>query len=126
MKVTKEQLVNGVVKFIENNLMKDVGDRHMKFVLAMAKDSLKENENLIDSFFKSPMMSTIVMENDGNYDLTHFFSILKSVMSEYNSYSIALPKIPLFSPVEKSLKITSEDIDKLIKYITPLEEEEDE
>lgn len=122
MTVSKSQLVKGVVKFIENDLMKYVGDRHMKFVLAMVKDSLNENEDLIDSFFRTPMMSSIVIEDDEKYDLTHFFAILKNVMSEYDSYAITLPKIPLFSPVEKSLKITAEDIDKLIKYIVPAEE----
>ena len=121
MMISKKQLVNGVVKFIENDLMNDVGDRHMKFVLAMAKDSLKANEDLIDSFLKTPMVATLISETDGLYDLTHFSSILKSVLSEYDSYPVTLPKIPLFSPVEKTLKISAEDIDKMIKYIMPAE-----
>lgn len=121
MTVTKKQLVNGVVKFIENDLMNDVGDRHMKFVLAMAKDSLKENADLVDSFLKTPMVATLVSETDGEYDLSHFSSILKGVLSDYDSYPVTLPKIPLFSPVEKTLKISAEDIDKLMKYVMPSE-----
>ncbi len=123
MTATKTQLVNAIVKFIETDLMDFVGDRHMKFVLAMIKDSLKENEDLIDFFFKTPIMASIVSEEDGKYDLTHFFSVLKGVLSEYDSYSITLPKIPLFSPTEKNIKISAEDVDKLIKYLTPISAE---
>ena len=41
MMITKEQLVNGVAKFIATELIPQVGDRNTKFVLAMAKDSLR-------------------------------------------------------------------------------------
>ena len=115
----KKQLVNGVVKFIESDLIPNIGDRNMKFVLAMAKDSLKENPDLADSFLRSPMVSSLVAEEDGEYDLTHLSTILRTVLSEYQSYPITIPKIPLFSPVEKTLKISADDVDKLMKYITP-------
>lgn len=116
--ITKKQLINGVEKFIDCDLIPQIGDRNTKFVLAMAKDSLKENSELADDFLNSPMVSSLIKEHDGEYDISGFFSILKKVLSEYNSFPVTIPKIPLFSPVEKVLKITSEDIDKLIKYIT--------
>lgn len=117
MMISKKKLVNGVVKFIENDLIPYVGDRNTKFVLAMAKDSLKENNELADSFLESPMVSTLVTEEDGEYDISHLSSIMKSVLSEYESFPVTIPKIPLFSPSEKVLKITAEDIEKLLKYI---------
>ena len=119
MTVNKKQLVTGVVKFIENDLIPNIGDRNMKFVLAMAKDSLKENCDLADSFLRSPMVSSLVNEEDGDYDLTHLSSIMKSVLSEYQSFPVTIPKIPLFSPTEKTLKISVDDVDKLMKYIMP-------
>lgn len=117
--VTKKQLVNGVVKFIESELIPQVGDRNTKFALAMAKDSLKENNELADDFLQSPMVSSLIKEEDGMYDISHFSTILKGVLSEYQSFPVTIPKIPLFSPTEKVLKITAEDVDKLMKYITP-------
>lgn len=119
MMVTKKQLVNGVVKFIESELIPQVGDRNTKFALAMAKDSLKENNELADDFLQSPMVSSLIKEEDGMYDISHFSTILKGVLSEYQSFPVTIPKIPLFSPTEKVLKITAEDVDKLMKYITP-------
>ena len=119
MMITKKQLVNGVVKFINDDLIPQIGDRNTKFVLAMAKDSLKENGDLADDFLHSPMVSSLVKEEDGMYDISHFSSILKGVLTEYNSFPVTIPKIPLFSPIEKVLKITSEDVDKLMKYVMP-------
>lgn len=117
MMISKEKLVNGIAKFIESDLIPQIGDRNTKFVLAMAKDSLKEDEDILDAFFESPMVSSLVMEQDDMYDIGHLSSILKNVLSEYQSFPVTIPKIPLFSPTEKVLKITAEDVDKLMKYI---------
>lgn len=117
MMISKEKLVNGIARFIESDLIPQIGDRNTKFVLAMAKDSLKEDEDILDSFFDSPMVSSLVTEQDGMYDISHLSSILKNVLSEYQSFPVSIPKIPLFSPTEKVLKITAEDVDKLMKYI---------
>ena len=119
--ISKKQLINGVVKFIETELIPQIGDRNTKFVLSMAKDSLREDNDLADSFLHSPMVSTLVKEEDGEYDVSHFSTILKNVLSEYQSFPVTIPKIPLFSPTEKVLKITAEDVDKLMKYIMPNE-----
>ena len=119
MTVTKKQLVNGVVRFIETDLIPQIGDRNTKFVLAMAKDSLREDGDIADEFFRSPMVSSLVKEHDGEYDLTRLSSILRGVLSEYQSFPVTIPKIPLFSPTEKVLKITAEDVDRLMKYIMP-------
>lgn len=121
MTATKKQLVNGVVKFIEDDLIPNVGDRNMKFVLAMAKDSLKENPSLVDGFLRSPMVASVVEEEDGCYDLTQMSAILKSVLAEYQSIPVTVPKIPLFSPVEKTIKISEEDFNSLMGYIIPAE-----
>lgn len=121
MMISKKQLINGVVKFIETELIPQIGDRNTKFVLSMAKDSLREDNDLADSFLHSPMVSTLVKEENGEYDVSHFSTILKNVLSEYQSFPVTIPKIPLFSPTEKVLKITAEDVDKLMKYITPNE-----
>lgn len=118
MTVSKKQLVNAVAKFIENDLIPDIGDRNMKFVLAMAKDSLKENSDIADAFLKSPLVSTLIPEQDDMYDIGQFSTILKNVLAEYQTYPVVIPKIPLFSPVEKTIKITADDVDKLMKYLS--------
>lgn len=120
MIVDKEQLINGVVKFIASDLIPQVGDRNTKFVLSMAKDSLKENSELADEFLDSPMISSLIKKVGNDYDITNFSSILKGVLTEYQSLPVTIPKIPLFSPVEKVIKITAEDVDKLMSYISAM------
>lgn len=122
MTVSKKQLVDGVIQFIGHELITQVGDRNMKFVLAMAKDSLRENPDLADEFLQSPMISSIVTENDGMYNISPLSTILRNVLSEYQTFTITIPKIPLFSPTEKTVKISAEDVDKLMKYIMPAAE----
>ena len=117
MRISKDQLINGVIKFIGTDLIPQVGDRNTKFVLAMAKDSLKQDPDIADAFLHSPMVSSLIKEEDGMFDIAKFSTILKSVLSEYQSFPVTVPKIPLFSPVEKVLKITAEDVDKLMSYI---------
>lgn len=117
MVVSKEKLINGIAKFIESDLIPQIGDRNTKFVLAMAKDSLKEDEDILNIFFESPMVSSLVAKQDGMYDITHLFAILKNVLAEYQSFPITIPKIPLFSPTEKILKITAEEVNNLMQYI---------
>lgn len=117
MLVTKKQLVNGLIKFIETELVPNVSDRNKKFVLAMAKDSLKENNNLIDVFLESPMVATLVPSSDDEYDVEQFSTILKGLLEEYQTFPITIPKIPLFSPMEKTIRISAEDVDKLMNYI---------
>lgn len=117
MLVTKKQLVNGLIKFIETELVPNVSDRNKKFVLAMAKDSLKENNNLIDIFLESPMVATLVPSSDDEYDVEQFSTILKGLLEEYQTFPITIPKIPLFSPMEKTIRISAEDVDKLMNYI---------
>lgn len=119
--VTKKQLVNGIVKFIETDLIPQVGDRNTKFVLAMAKDSLKEDNNLAEKFLHSPMISSVITEENGSYDIGHFSCVLHKILTEYQSFPITIPKIPLFSPEEKTVKITADDLEKVMKYITETE-----
>ena len=114
--ISKKQLVTGIVHFIENDLIPNIGDRNMKFVLAVAKDSLRENHDLIDDFLENPMISSLISETDEEYDISNFSTVLKNVLSEYDSFPITIPKIPLFSPTEKVLKITAGDVDRLMKY----------
>ena len=51
------------------------------------------------------------------YDIDMFARTMKNVLSEYDSYSISIPKIPMFAPRDNVLKITSSDVDKIMSYL---------
>lgn len=98
--------------------MNDIDDRHLKFSLCMAKKALHENPSLLDHFLKSPIVATVVKEQDGEYDLEIFVKTMRNLLSEYESYPITIPEIPMFAP-EKRLNITASDIDKIVSYLKP-------
>ena len=114
---TKKQLADALVRFIQNDLISDIDDSHLKFSLCMAKKALKENPDILDGFFDSPIVSSVVRESDGMYDVDMFAKTMKNVLSEYESYSITIPKIPMFAPKDCTIKITSSDVDKIISYL---------
>lgn len=115
--VTKKQMVDCVVKFMANDLMPRIEDKRLKFSLCLAKRALLENESVMDGFLNSPMVSSVMKEQGGEFDADTFLKILKNVLGESGSYRIAVPKIPLFSPKESELVITAEDVDKLSAYL---------
>ncbi|SEP79544.1 hypothetical protein SAMN04487977_101449 [Treponema bryantii] len=115
---TKKQIADALVKFIHNDLINDIDDKHSKFSLCMAKKALRENQDILDYFLESPVVSSVIKEQDGMYDIDVFAKTLKNVLNEYDSYSITIPKIPMFAPKDCVIKITSADVDKIISYLS--------
>ena len=119
---TKKQIADGIVKFINNDLMtsEDVmNNKHLRFSLCMAKKALHMNPDVLDSFMESPIVSSVIQREGEEYDIDMFVKTMKNVLIEYDSYSIMIPKIPMFAPKESVLKITGQDVDKLVSYIKP-------
>ena len=50
---TKKEIADSISKFISNDLMNDVDDKHLKFTLCMAKKALHENPDILDGFLQS-------------------------------------------------------------------------
>ena len=110
---------DALIKFITNDLMNDIDDKHLKFTLCMAKKAMKENPDILDGFLDSPIVSSVIKEQDGMYDIDSFAKTMKNVLSEYDSYTIMIPKIPMFAPKDNVLKITAADVDKILMYLHP-------
>ncbi len=119
MEVTKKQIVDGVSAFIDNCLMPSTSDGQMKLVLTMAKDSLRKNHETIDKFLDNPMISSIITEDNGMYDISRFIQVMKETFDDNEYYPITIPSIPIVSPQERVLKISEPHFDKLVNYIQP-------
>lgn len=117
---TKKQIADALIKFIQNDLINEIDDKHLKFSLCMAKKALRENPDLLDHFLTSPIVASVIKEQDGMYDVDLFSKTLKNVLNEYESYSITIPKIPMFAPKDCIIKITSADVDKIVSYLEPV------
>ena len=119
---TKKEIADAVAKFIASDLMEGVDDKRLKFTLCMAKKALVRNPEIVDGFFESPIVSGVVKEQGGEYDLDLLARTLKAVIAENEYYWITIPAIPMFAPQEQ-IKITAEDVDKILSYLKPPETE---
>lgn len=115
--VSRKLIVNAVSKFITTDLIQGIDDTQVKFALSLVKQNLIDNPSVIDNIFENTFISSVIHEENGMYDIDDFVMILKKVLSEYDSYPITIPKIPLILPSEKTIRIEINDIDKIMSYI---------
>lgn len=115
--VSKKEIADAVAKFINKDLVHSIDDKQLKFVLHLIRQTLRENPDSLDSFMESPMIEAVIYEENGMYELNGFITMLKKILNEYESYPIAIPKVPLLLPHEKVIRITAEDIDKILNYL---------
>lgn len=116
---TKKELAEGIVKFINNDLIPNTESERSKFVLCVCKKALYENPDMLDAFFDNPIVSSISKGDEDMYDISILAKAMKSVLSEYESYPIVIPQIPMFAPEKNVIRVTAADIDKMIAYLTP-------
>lgn len=121
--VSKKNIAEAVAKFISNDLAQGADDRQMKLVLCLAKETLIDNCDILDEFFENPLIRTVIHEEDGLYDIKDFTAMLKKVLDDYGSYPVAVPKVPLLLSHEKTIRINSSDIEKIVGYMHDEEEE---
>ena len=119
MMYSKKQIADALAKFIQTDLIDSGIDSHSRFSLCMAKKALRENPDLLDHFFNSPIVASVVKEEGDMYDLDVLIKTIKGVFAD-ESYSIILPKIPMFAPKDCIIKIDANDIDKIVSYIQPV------
>lgn len=115
---TKKEIADAVCKFIANDLMDGIDDSGTRFSLCMAKKALHDSPGIIDSFMKNPMVSGLVKESGGEYELDALARTLKNVLNGYDSYPVEIPGVPLFAPNGGTVLIASQDVDKITGYLS--------
>lgn len=113
---TKKEINEGLYKFLENDLIPNIEDKQVKFILSMVKNGIKNNSDMIDSFLNNSMVASMITESNGEYNINKFANCMKTILED-SYYPIEIPKVPLLSPEEKCIKITANDIDSLMNYI---------
>lgn len=115
---SKNQIVNGLIKYVELEVISKVEDKALQIVLAIGITALKRNQDLIDAILKNPFINYLVKETeDGKYDLEEVFDIMDETLKTYGKLPINIPAIKFISPTEKTLKFSTEDISKLKQFM---------
>ena len=117
MEVSKQQLVNGVVKFAKMDVLPKITDKTFKFVLATGTSMLERNPDIADAFLDNDMISAILMEDDGLYEIDDLKESLMDAMKECGDFKIKIPGIKFISPEDKELSFSAQDVGRLSEYI---------
>lgn len=118
MNVTKSEIINGVVKFAKNEVIDKIPDKALKMIIATGVSVIEINPEVADNFFNNPMVSTILKEEDGKYNLDKIFEIIEKTLTDYGDFPVKIPPIKFLSPNEKELTFSLVDVSKLKEYIS--------
>ena len=124
--VSKHNIINGIVKFIENDMSKVSGAMSSKIIVLFIKNIIKKNENILDAYFDSQFSKFLIIEKDGKYDISPLIDTVKETINEVGSVSINIPKIPLILPNGDELKFRIDDINNIYNYILSDSEKKEE
>lgn len=117
MTVTKQQIINGVVKYAKNEIIDKIIDKPLKMIIATCVSMMEVNPAVVDVVFNNPMVRAILHENDGKYEIDDLIEIVEKTMNEYGDFPVKIPAIKFISPAEKELSFGANDIKKLKDYI---------
>ena len=121
--VTKKELLTGVVKFVKNEVIPNIGDRSLKMVISAGLYAVDAKPDIVESFFSNPLAATILQVEDGKYDTELVFKVLDNLVGEYGGIPITIPPIKFVTATENTLTFHEGDIAKLKEYV--LKEESD-
>ena len=118
MKVTKEQIINGVVSFAETEVIPQVDDKATQILAAIFVRYVKANTKLVDTLFENQMVKTLLeADENGMYETDGIFQIVSESIRQYGPFPVEIPPIPFISPTEKSLRFNESDISEIKRRI---------
>ena len=115
MRVTKAQLINGVVAYIQQEILPKMdNDRALKIMASVAINAIKANDKLVDKWLDNDILR-MLMDDDGSgsYDIAKLMDWIKMSTQEYGAFPVTVPPIPLISPHEITIKLSASDIDAI-------------
>ena len=112
MRVTRNQIVNGITAFIQQEVLpKMEGDRALMILASVAINAIKANGALIDKYLKNDIVRALIDDDgSGNYDVERLMEWIRMSVEEYGAFPVIVPPIPLVSPREITLRLGPSDI----------------
>lgn len=119
MRVTKAQIVNGIVSFIRDELFPKMDDdRALKILFSVAVNAIKANDRLVDKWLNNDIIRALIDADDsGTYDIERMMDWIRRSVEEYGAFPVSVPPIPLISPREIVIKLSAPDIAAIQRQI---------
>ena len=112
MRVTRNQIVNGLVAYIQQEIMPKMDDdRALKILFSVAVNAIKANDKLIEKYLSNDIVRALIDDDgSGNYDVERLMDWIRTSVEEYGAFPVIVPPIPLVSPREITLRLGPSDI----------------
>lgn len=119
MRVKREQIVKGVVDYIENDVIPQMKeDRAMQIILDVVAKSALGNTKLTNAVFDNNTVKAFLKCNeDGTYEIEDVFDSLSESIKKFGAFPVVIPPVPLISPTEKTLEFGEDDIAEIKRRI---------
>lgn len=121
MNVTKQQIVNGTMKYINEEVINKITDRPLKIALAVGISMIDKKPEIINAFFDDDdddkVTKILNKKDDGTYDIGEITEAIENTLAQYGDFPLTIPPIRFISPTEKILNFSAFDIRKLREYI---------
>lgn len=118
MNVTKQQIVNGITKYVKDEVIEKITDKPFKIAMAVGISMLENNAEIANKFFENELVLAILGKNDDDtFDIEKISEALEKALTEYGDFPVIIPAIKFISPTEKTLNFSSRDIKALKNYI---------
>lgn len=118
MNVTKQQIVNGTTRYINEEVINKITDQPLKIALAVGVSIIDRKPEIINAFFDDDRISKILnKKDDGTYDIGEITEVIEKTLSQYGDFPVKIPAIKFISPTEKELSFSTSDIRRLREYV---------
>lgn len=118
MNVTKQQIVNGTMRYINEEVINKITDKPLKIALAVGISIIDKKPEIINTFFDNDRISKILnKKDDGTYDIGEITDMIENTLTQYGDFPVTIPAIKFISPMEKILNFSAFDIRRLREYI---------
>ena len=118
MRVTKEQLVNGLVEYIEEAVVPKIESKAKKILVDVGVQSIKSNPKLVDKVLENETIKALLEKDEkGEYEIGELTKTLSESVKKYGPYPVVIPSVPFIAPTEDEFAFSTEDIADLIKKI---------
>lgn len=119
MRVTKSQLVHGVVGFMQSEILPKMGNnKAMQILISVGANAAAANAKLVDLFFGNQIVRAI-LEDDGSgtVELGGLTDALRKSIDQYGSFPVQVPVIPLVCPDGFTVSLAANDVTALFNAI---------
>ncbi len=115
MNVNKDQIINGIIKYIKTDILVNIPDKNFRTIATAAVLVFANKPEILNNIFSNPVVK--MLETANGYDIDALSAALKEAFAETGGITITIPPVKFLMPEQKELKFSSNDIDAIVKNI---------